>query len=319
VKAVVSLVALAISGCAWMSEAHVMDRHVSSLEHEQPDREALARDDLHSTQRVLGWMDGWKTRIDTDDGLTQVERARLTDRLDAAQRRYTIAAAEVAGPMAAFTLAQPLLTPEDPTLLPIVRRAVDGITADRQRRAAKAHTYFYDPTGGAEWKETYESDSWNQGVHTDHYEHHELVETPGRCVVGTRPFGPEGTINPTMTLHVVGASPRLYGRCYLRDAPTALSEGPSRLTVTVGHATARITERHEDGDTPYLDFVADGVTDASLPFETLMLEVDYLWDDGEVIGVDDEGNLRPAEQYKHKRLALSAVFWDRDGEARASE
>jgi len=312
-------IAAILPACALLSEAHMMDRKVAWFEKKQPDGEALGRDDLASTQRILGSMDQWKEHLDNDADLTPVERAKLIDRLDAAQVHFTIAAAQVAAPTTAFALARPLLS-KDRTLLPLIRRAVDGVAADRQRRFAKSHTYFYDPDGGSAWAKTYESISYVRGRVTNQYERHDLVATPGRCVLGTQPFGPEGTPNPTLTFHVVGAAPRLFGRCYLRQVPG--SDG--HMKVTVGGATARVTDdRGLREKVPHFDFAVDQTRDGHIvdpdrPFGDLEISVDYTYYDGVVIGIDRDGDLRPADRYKVAHLAAGRVFWDRDGDATAA-
>ncbi|HEX7699341.1 MAG TPA: hypothetical protein VF403_01385 [Kofleriaceae bacterium] len=51
------------------------------------------------------------------------------------------------------------------------------------------------------------------------------------------------------------------------------------------------------------------------PFGDLAISVDFTYYDGVVIGVDRDGDVRPADQYKISHLAAGRVFWDRDGDA----
>jgi hypothetical protein len=317
-------IAVLLPGCAALSEQHMMDRKVTKLEQEQPDAEALRRDDLASTNRVLGWMESWKERVANDTSLTPVERAKLIDRLDAAQRRYKIAGAQVAAPNTAFSLARPFLTPEDPALLPLIRRTVDALAADRQRRFAKSHTYFYDSEGQYKMEMTESSISYERGHVVNRYEEHERVETPGRCVLATDPFGPEGTPNPTLTFHIVGAAPRLYGRCYVRHSPNDFADAGD-LRITVGGAHARVIDyRGLREKQPFFDFAVqqgkDGhIVDPGKPFADLPINVNFTYYDGVVIGIDHQGDLRPANQFKVAHLAAGQVFWDRDGDAVSSK
>ncbi|HTJ41525.1 MAG TPA: hypothetical protein VL463_05490 [Kofleriaceae bacterium] len=279
----IAIAALVVGGCAWLSSEASYDRKVRAFEREAPDREALARGDTASTERVLGWMSDWQTKIGDDHDVAPVPRQRLIDRLDAAARRFKLEAAKVAAPEIAFALARPLLTDDDRAALPVIRRATDGVAAERQQELARTGSYFH--ARAAAWVTTDER-MWMYEGDVATYEKQELRDQPASCVFATAPFGPEGTRNEALVYRVTKRDAQIYARCYLHPEPNSLPVG--RLSID-----APIIE----GDHPHVDFVIDP---EALPrdraFGDLDVEIRYTYD-GTV-----------------QTLSRSKLFWDRDGE-----
>ena len=287
--------AIALVACvASCSTAAYYDRKVSGFERAKPDAEALARGDTASTERVLGWMSDWQTKIGDDHDVAPVPRQKLIDRLDAAARRYKLAAAAVAAPEIAFALARPLLTEGDGATLAIVRRAADGVAAERQQQLAKTGSYFH--ARAAAWTTT-KSEMWMYEGDVGTYEEQELREQPASCVFATAPFGPEGRLNEALAFRVTASARTVYGRCYLHPEPNDLPVGRMAVVARLGGGAVRVRSGDATpGDHPHVDFTIDGAQLAiDRPFADLDVEVEYEYDGRALV------------------LGRSKVFVDRDG------
>ena len=288
-----ALVLVFLAGC---STAAYYDRKVSGFEHAKPDAEALARGDTASVERTLGWISDWETKIGDDHDVAPVPRQKLIDRLEAAARRYKLAAAAVAEPEISFALARPLLTDGDRATLAIVRRAADGVAVERQQLLAKTGSYFH--ARAAAWTTT-KSEMWMYEGDVGTYEEQELREQPASCVFATAPFGPEGTPNDALAFRVTPSARAVYGRCYLHPEPNDLPVGELTVVAQLGDGPA-LRVRSGDatpGDHPHVDFTIDGAQLAiDRPFADLDVEVQYAYDGRALV------------------LGRSKVFVDRDGE-----
>lgn len=305
--AVLALVTLAATpACAWLSQESYYDRKISSFERERPDAEALARGDVASLQRVLGWMSDWQTKISQDHDVSAVPRQRLIDRLDAAGRRLRLAAAAVAAPEIGFALARAELD-HDPAALALVRRGADGVAAQRQRELARTGSYFH--ARDAAWETTDEA-MWVDEGEVSTYERRELRDQPASCVFATSPFGPEGVANPDLAYRVTGPHPRIFGRCYLQPEPNDLPADGASMDIAYaseggGSGAIAAYGKEVPGDHPHVDFViADQprrpLFDGARAYADLDVEVTYAY-------------VTPAGDRVQRVLARSKVFWDRDG------
>jgi hypothetical protein len=324
--AMTALVAMTLSGCALMTQAHVdkMDGHVTKLESFEPDLKSLAKGDLEPTYNTIRMMSQVASIIDQDQETPPEARKRFVARVKAASRRYQLKAALLAKPAdSGYWLAFGLLSEDDDAeVLAEVRQLADARIAERQRRFAHERSYELPRTEEVMWETTSSGMSVVNGQVVEQHESKSAVEVPGNCVFATAPFGPEGTPNPKLTFRATGAQPRLHVRCYLVHRPEDLPAAEGRLIVTVPdlrssyqvvlprpHGWPR--ERH------YVDFVLEGNDSGSpVPYDTaffhLGVRVEYEYFEDNVV-IWEDGAQRVRKQYARVKLAESGLFYDRDG------
>jgi hypothetical protein len=276
-----------LGGCAWVGLAKVnkLSRQVVAYEKLQPDAEALGRGDPATTQHALREMADWSFHIGQQD-LPPVERQHLIDRLDAARRRYLLAAAKLTDtPDLGYALARMALAPGDTEALALVRSLGDARAERRQTLFASAKTYAIE----------------------------DGTDAIGNCVFATRAFGDDTTPNLALTFRLRGRT-AFYARCYLERDPAGLPKADASwvLGAPAGAFAVRMLPVRSDR---FRDFLVTPTRDPAKQFAHVQIDLGYDYSDGLVL-VWERGTSFLKKRMRTLKLADSPVFWERGDDQR---
>jgi hypothetical protein len=283
----VLVMTIALAGCAWVARSKTtkLSRQVAAYEKLSPDAEALGRGDPATTTHTLREIADWSFHIGQQD-VSPVDRQHLIDRLEAARRRYLLAAAKLANtPDLGYALAQMALAPGDTEALAIVRALGDARAERRQTLFASSKTYAIE----------------------------DGTDAVGNCVFATRPFGDDTTPNPALTFRLIGRT-AFYARCYLERDPSGLPASDASWVIGVGDGGAAV-KILPVRSSRFRDFLVTPTRDLGKHYAHLQVDLNYDYSDGLVL-VWERNTQVLKKRMRTIKLAGSPVFWERGDDQR---